>query len=201
MKKKQLLVLVLAMVCIAAISITATLAYLQSTDAVENTFTVGHVTITLDEADVNPDGTVIEGAVRVEKNEYKLFPGHTYTKDPTVHVAADSEECWLFVTVANGIERIEDAKTIATQMGEKGWEVLEGVTYNGLPVYAFMSTVEGGKDVPVFDSFKILGTVDNATLANYKDAKVTINAYAVQADGFDTAAAAWEAAHAAFNQQ
>ena len=76
-----------------------TMAYLTSTDKVENTFTVGNVKITLDEAKVNTDGTPAASAERVKANEYKLLPGHTYTKDPTVTVKAVSESSYVRMKV------------------------------------------------------------------------------------------------------
>lgn len=59
-----------------------------------NTFTVGKVEIKLDETDVtNPTGS------RVQANSYKLMPGTTYTKDPTVTVKAGSEESYVRMKV------------------------------------------------------------------------------------------------------
>ena len=43
-------------------------------------------------------------------------------------------------------------------------------------------------DYPVFGTFKL---TDDANVANYATANVTVTAYAIQADGFTTAAAAW----------
>ena len=103
MKKNKLrkaLLLICSAMLLVSITIGATVAYLTSTtEAVKNTFTVGQVDITLDEADTNidgepldKDGKVVEvaNAVRVEENEYKLMPGHTYVKDPTIHLTADT---------------------------------------------------------------------------------------------------------------
>ncbi len=188
-KKGKFLALALAAVLLVGTSILGTLAYLTSTDSVTNTFTVGNVKITLDEAKVKTDGTV-DGADRVKENEYKLMPGHEYTKDPTVHVDANSENCWLFVKVENGIADIEDAKTVAAQMDEKGWTAVAGAAN----IYAYKDIAKAGDNVVVFESFKIKGDVDNDTLAAYAGKTITVTAYAVQADGFDTAAAAWTAA-------
>ena len=77
---KPLLTLCCALLLVAA-GVFGTLAYLTGTDTVNNTFTVGNVKITLDEAKVTTDGTPVEGADRVKANEYHLLPGHTYTKD------------------------------------------------------------------------------------------------------------------------
>ena len=181
--------------CAAALvgaSVLGTMAYLTSSDEVVNTFTVGKVAITLDEQDVdNPEGD------RVQENAYKLMPGSTYTKDPTVHVDADSEDCYLFVKVENEIAGIEGAKTIASQMSEKGWVAVgdeEGLyvyTAEGAP-----AVVTAESDVTVFENFTIDGTVNNETLAFYEEKTITVTAYAIQAEGFEgqTAGDIWTAA-------
>ena len=62
--KSKALLLTLCAVLLVAASVMGTMAYLTSTDKVENTFTVGNVTITLDEAKVNTDGTPAAPAER-----------------------------------------------------------------------------------------------------------------------------------------
>lgn len=92
--KSKALLLTLCAVLLVAASVLGTMAYLTSTAKVENTFTVGKVEITLDETDVtNPTGP------RVTENSYKLMPGTTYTKDPTVTVKAGSEESYVRMKV------------------------------------------------------------------------------------------------------
>ena len=107
-KTSKALLLTLCAVLLVAASVMGTMAYLTSTDEVVNTFTVGKVAIKLDEAKVNADGTPVEGAARVQGNEYHLLPGHTYTKDPTVTVLQGSEESYvrLKVTFNNAAEII-----------------------------------------------------------------------------------------------
>lgn len=184
---KKTLTIILAFVLVIAMSVAGTVAYLTSQDSVTNTFTVGKVAITLDEAKVDANGAALTPEERVKANSYKLIPGHAYTKDPIIHVDANSEKCWLFVKVENGISEIEDsANTIAAQLAAKGWSAVNGAAN----VYAYEQSVAGGTDVPVFGSFKIAGDAD---VANYENATVVVTAYAVQADGFDTAAAAWTA--------
>ena len=130
-------------------------------------------------------------ASRVLTNDYKLVPGHTYIKDPEVHVTADSEDSYVFVKVENGIAALEssDADTIAEQMEAKGWFLVEGET----DVYFYgtsedaIKVVEGGENLRVFDQFVI---DDNAVLTDADGESVadnvTITAYAIQADGFST---------------
>ena len=192
--KSKALLLTLCAVLLVAASVLGTMAYLTSRDQVVNTFTVGSVAITLDETDV--DNSTAD-ASRDQANSYKLMPGHTYTKDPIVHVDSTSEECYLFVKVANEITAIEGGTTVAAQMTAKGWVAVDGAA--GVYVYSKDGTpavVAGGSNVTVFDNFTISGTVDNATLATYNNKTITVTAYAIQADGFEgkTASQIWKAA-------
>ena len=97
--KSKALLLTLCAVLLVAASVLGTMAYLTSSAEVKNTFTVGKVEIKLDEAKVNADGIPVEGADRVTANSYKLMPGNTYTKDPTVTVKAGSEESYVRMKV------------------------------------------------------------------------------------------------------
>ena len=179
--------------CIAALALgtaAVTLAYFTDTDEVTNTFTVGKVGITLDEADVNPDGTEITGADRVIENKYHLLPGHTYVKDPTVHVDKDSESCYVYVKVENGLIEIIDDITIEDQIVENGWTLLTGTT----DIYYKEYTASPGQDTDliVFENFKVKGeSVTGNQLEKYKDAAIKVTAYAIQKDGFGTAEEAW----------
>ena len=184
--KTKALALALCAVSRVVTTVFVTMAFLTSKDTVTNTFTVGKVTITLDEADVKSDGTYVSNKdARVDANEYKLIPGHTYIKDPTIHVADDSEECWLFVKVENGLEDIIDAETIGTQMSKNGWSLVDGET--NIYAYSEIATAET-RDYKVFNNFKIKG---EAAVDSYNNKNITIQAYAIQADGFATAADAW----------
>lgn len=92
--KSKALLLTLCAVLLVAASVLGTMAYLTSTDTVTNTFTVGKVEIKLDETDVtSPTGP------RVKANSYKLMPGTTYTKDPTVTVLKGSEDSYVRMKV------------------------------------------------------------------------------------------------------
>lgn len=182
MKKKitTIVALILCAVLLVAGSVAATLAYLTSqTAVVTNTFTVGNIAITLDEAKVNPDGTVVPDAARVTGNQYKLIPNQTYTKDPTVHVASGSEDSYLYVVVKNGISNVLVAggeKSIAAQMTANDWTLVDGYT----DLYKYNTTVNGEtENVVVFGSFTV-ADVDNDTLAAV-NGQITIQAFAIQA--------------------
>ena len=188
-KMKKFAMIAVCAMLLVCVTIGATVAYLTSIDQVTNTFTVGKVKIKLDEAKVDIDGKAVTPATRVTENNYKLMPGHEYTKDPTVHVEAESETCWVFVKVENQIADIEADKTIAVQIAEKGWDALAGVP--GVYYKEYTST-DDATDLVVFDNFKIKDDVDGTTLAGYEGKTVEVTAYAIQKDGFDTAQAAWD---------
>lgn len=181
-KAKKVLALVLCAVLLVGASVAGTLAYLTSQDVVTNTFTVGKVEITMDEAKVDEYGVADTAADRVDANTYKLIPGHTYIKDPIIHVGADSEACWLFVKIENG-----NANATINGLEENGWTQIENSLY-----WAYKgATVGANSNIPVFDSFTYASNVaDTKTDA---ERSIVVTAYAIQADGFSTSDAAWAA--------
>lgn len=189
---RKVLLTVFSALLIVTLSVGATVAFLTSTDEVKNTFTVGKVGIHLFETIVNEYGVATPTEMTSSNgNTYKLMPGHTYTKDPAVAVASMSETAWLFVTVENGIAAIEapsttDHPNIAAQMATNGWSLVPGTT----DVYAYETISSMGDWRYVFNTFTI---ADDADVSAYADAKIVINAYAVQSAGFSTSEAAWKA--------
>lgn len=196
-KLRKVLLLACSAVLLVCLSVGATLAYLTDTKTVTNTFTVGKVAITLDEAKVDLYGKVDTSATeRVTTNEYKMIANHTYTKDPTIHVATGSEDCWLFVKLTNplgDLETTDSAKTIAGQMTSDtyGWTRIDADNN----IYAYKAIVSAGANVPVFGTFTLS---DKITVDTTDPGDIVIVAYAIQADGFDTAEAAWTAAGSSF---
>ena len=190
--KTKAIALTLCAVLLVVASVMGTMAYLTSKDTVTNTFTVGNVSITLDEAKVTEYGVKVPDAGRVKANSYNLVPGHTYVKDPTVHVAANSEESYVFVKVENGLSAYEATNnTIASQITDKGWTALEGQT--GV-YYKNVSKSADAQDFVVFSNFTLSDTANNVEgWANLNNSNITVKAYAIQKDGFTDAAGAWNA--------
>ena len=187
---KKTLMIMLALVLVIAMSVSATLAYLTSSDSVANTFTVGKVVITLDEAKVDVYGVEEADADRVKANTYKLIPGHDYVKDPIVHVDPESEDSYVFVEIANGIDVI--AAEIVAQIEKNGWTKLEDNVY-----YKTVLADDTDKELEVFEGFTFPGTANPEA---YKDATIKVTAYAVQLDGFEgDVAGAWGVAKDAAN--
>ena len=208
MKKK--LMTVLALVLVIAMSVAGTYAYLTSTDTVKNTFTVGDVQIKLDEAQANPDGSLVPDAARVKANSYKLLPGHKYNKDPMVTVLKGSESSYVKMTVtftkASELDAIfaskgADMTSIFNGYDSTNW-IAKGNTKDttaNTRTYEFWykeavaaPTADVALDA-LFDSITVPGTITNAQLDTIKGMTITVNAYAIQADGFANADAAWAA--------
>ena len=250
-RTKRIITLAMATILLIGATVAVTVAFLQSTtEVVQNTFTVGKVGITLDEAlvteygkpatgyvdtndtDQDKDTTEViitgevdsvEKALRVTENYYKLLPGHEYVKDPTVHVAAGSEESYIRMLVT--ISDLADVKAVLgtdettgyflPQNFVEGWEDEKWIT-TGIVVedeeqniatyefryYKTVNTLDGKVlDLePLFTSIVVPENIENANLEKLKEMQVDIVAHAIQADGFveDDNGTAQENAWAAF---
>lgn len=188
---KKLVIAVVALSLALIAFAGTTLAWLISTpDPVTNTFTAGDVQITLDEAPTSADGygVVIDGN-RVTKNSYKLVPGRTYAKDPTVHVQANSEPCYVFVKIENQLVNVIDSTTdIETQIiTTYGWIKLSDNLY-----YKEVDTSTSVIDLIVFNGFKVDEDATNTQISANDNKNIIVTAYAVQMYGFDSAVEAWE---------
>ena len=209
-----------AALALVTASVMGTMAYFTNkTEQVNNTFTVGNVSIKLDEAPVDINGKETTGDRRTS-NTYKLYPGSEYDKDPTITVTG-SEDSYLFVKVANGISGVEKAASyvnaegnkatgkIADQMAAYGWHRLEVETDGNYDVYYYgtdseMTPVEANEKKPVFKNFAISNDVTGKTLSDLvktedSSAKtlITVKGYAIQSknianSGADNIKSAWE---------
>ena len=194
--KNKALLLTLCAVLLVAASVLGTMAYLTSRDAVENTFSVGSISLSLDEQDIDNDSNTSDnkdynGTTRDKANAYKLLPGHTYVKDPIIHITTGSEDAWVFVKVENGIADYE-AETVSggyTSIAEQitityGWTALTGV--DGVYYKEWHPT--DSTDLQVFANFKV---ADNANETEgwadieSSNKKINVTGYAVQMDGFE----------------
>ena len=175
---KKLIVAIAALSILLCCAVGGTLAYLwDKTDPVTNTFTYGDINITLDESkDLN----------------LKMIPGGTIAKDPTVTVDPTSETCYLFV-------KIDASAAVANYLEydvDSAWTRLEGVEN---VYYMVLETVPQApnNEFPILKNNQVTvkTTVTKemmeAVKANAKLVEMAFTAYAVQKEGFDTAAAAW----------
>ena len=207
--RSKALLLTLCAVLLVAASVLGTMAYLTSNDEVVNTFSVGSVAIKLDEAKANPDGTLVEGADRVKANSYKLLPGHTYNKDPMVTVLKGSESSYIKMTVtfskAAELDAIfapngADMTSIFNGYDSTNWNYkgnTKDTTANTRTYEFWYKEAVGAPTADValdalFDSITVPGSITNDQLKAIEGMTITVNAYAIQADGFTNAAEAWE---------
>ena len=207
--KKAMLMTLCAIILVVA-TVFGTMAYLTSTDEVVNTFTVGNVAIKLDEAKVGTDGKALTGAdaTRVKENSYKLLPGHTYNKDPMVTVLNGSEASYIKMTVtfskADALDAIfaPDGANLTSTF--KGYDTVNWIAKGNTKdanantrTYEFWYKEAVGAPNgdfaldALFDSITVPGTITKDQLASIEGMTITINAYAIQADGFQDAAEAW----------
>lgn len=219
-KQKMILALcsMAAVVVIVVTSVLGTVAYLTSSAAVSNVFTIGNVSMTLTESKVNPNGTLYDaGATQVDTNTYHLVPDTTYVKDPKITITAGSENSFLFVLVRNDLEGIAantaEHPSIAVQLARNGWAKYTKASTGW--VYVYVGHNNGVSNVPDEDAalsavtsfnyaaeavqpgeyylFKEFTIGHNANVSNYGAAKITITAVAIQNSGFNSIDEAWEA--------
>ncbi|MGI6237062.1 MAG: SipW-dependent-type signal peptide-containing protein [Candidatus Excrementavichristensenella sp.] len=206
--RKALLTLGAALLLVG-VTLGVTVAYLTSQDEVVNTFTVGDVEIKLDEAEANEDGSLVPGADRVQANNYKLVPGRTCNKDPMVTVLQGSEPCYVRMTVtfshASELDEIfepggADLINIFNGYDATNWiyqgNAKDAATNTRTYTFWYKAPVTAENDVALdalFDSITVPGAITNEQLATIEGMTITVNAYAIQAEGFENAADAWAA--------
>ena len=209
MKRSKPLVLALCAVLLVVGTILGTVAYLQDTASVVNTFTVGNVHLKLDEAVVDEKGEPTGGRTETG-NAYHLLPGETYTKDPTVTVLKGSEESYvrmmLTLNCASELDAIFAPNGAVLTEIFKGYDatkwtyvdVTRGndntITYE----FRYFETVEAEDNADLvldalFDTVTVPNTMTGDQLATIADLEITVEAHAIQATGFANADEAWVA--------
>lgn len=201
--KMKALFAVLCVAAVAVVSALGTLAYLTSEDSDVNIFTIGNVSLALEETDVDEDDDP-------HNNQYHVVPGGEYTKDPTVTVKAGSSEAYvrMIMTVKNAaaVQKIVDNEKhgltdYADFLG--GWNpqiwiyqdfVLDEENDVIEFEFRYHSIVDGFDEAgvkqdielePLFTTLKIPGTVGREELeALGEDFAIVFEAHAIQAAGF-----------------
>lgn len=219
--KKKILAITLCVAMLAIMLVSGTMAYFTDTQAKVNTFTMGKVDIELTEPSYSPGND----------GKLKVFPGQIYSKDPTITVASDSEDCYLVATVTisqrANLYKLYENDTDVTKDWGLSLAGNGGLVSGGVAAYAAVparenntsGTLLGGKvfltykedvaadtitytfyfkdiheagDVEVlFTEVAIPTIIDNGDLEG--DLTVTVNAYAIQAVGFDDVYEAFDA--------
>ena len=178
MRTRNTVTAILMFVLVLSFTIGGTLAWLTDTTApVTNTFTYGDINITLAET----------------TEVYKMVPGNSISKDPSVTVESGSEACWLLVKV----EESANFKDFMTYTIASDWTQLAGV--NGVYYREVNAVTEDTKfDVLANNQVQVSDTVTKEALTALTEATyptLTFTAYAVQRDNIETAEQAWEIAN------
>lgn len=199
MKKTKLLTTLGAVALIGAIGVGSTFAYLTSeTGVVKNTFTVGKVQFDtsmgagLTESEVARDENGkyqkdVDGPknwTKTEQEYTKLVAGEELLKDPTVHIAANSEDCWVFAKIENANE------DLSIEYNVNEWEDVTAAykTANQIEdeihyvVYATKNIIPTSETVThstIFNSVKVSEDLASGT----EFTPIKISACAVQATG------------------
>ena len=204
----KLLAVFMTMILVVGGVIGGTVAWLiAETNPVVNTFTFGDISIELEETKVDIDGNPVDGddedtdpdkiTGADDQNEYKLIPGVEYLKDPTVTVEAESEKCWLFVTVTENIAFVEGAvegsfETYLTYaVDTEVWKALTPKE-NGTQVYYTVVEYDAEND-QIFNVLKDKKVSVSEDLTKEQieildgNPTLTFQAYAVQYSGFEPA--------------
>ena len=194
--RKKLQITIVCLSVILCTLVTGTIAWLtDKTDPVTNTFTPSNIDVELSET---KGGT---------NKEFKMVPGATIEKDPTITVAANSEACWLFVKieekggdvtvgeVSHNFDAFVTYEMAADTQGAKIWTPVNGTT--GV-YYRQVGASDTAQDFPVLNDNKVTvkSDVTKAMMdALYADTTkyptLTFTAYAIQQEGFGTAELAW----------
>lgn len=188
--KKRILTVALV-VALLATCFAGTYAYLQDSKAQTNTFTTGNVLISLDEAKVEKDeatGNLVakkdaEGKVErtTADQEYKLFPGMTVTKDPTITLVDGSEDAWVAAKVTF---TYRDAYKLLSG-GVLETDAVD-VVQDGNVVYVYVKTAQTKDSNPIvlFDTLKVPADWGNTEMGLLNNMTIDVRAFAVQKHGF-----------------
>lgn len=209
--KHKVLIACISLIAIASTIITFALLTFE-TDTLVNTFTVGQVSLKLDETDVDETGTPIPNANRVTGNAYKLIPGKEYVKDPTMTVLSGSEASYVRILVT-----ITKAKEIKEVFGSdflpekyvSGWDKTKwistsikenddnSITYEFRYHKVVTGYVDGKKQEvvlePLFNMFTAPGELTSEDLKKIEGFEIKVVGNGIQATGFKSAEEAWAA--------
>ena len=192
--KKRILTVALV-IALLATCFAGTYAYLQDQEEQVNTFTVGNVTISLDETKVtkNDAGNLVSTGERTtEDQSYKLFPAMVVDKDPTITVDSTSENAWIAAKIT------VSGTDVAMLQYLSGGALKNGsadVVIDGNVAYIYVKAIKAANDkVVLFEKLTVPTEWNNTQLAEINNMKITVDAYAVQANGFANCQAAMQAA-------
>lgn len=214
---RKLLVLLMALTLLIGCALGGTAAWLiTKSDTVTNTFTKGNITLSLSEPSWQTNFINSEGV-----GTYKAIPGDLIPKDPTVTVGANSVDCYVRMFMVIWWEPITDGYFTATdsdawfkayaggdqyvsghfmqdancvRLYDKTNDYVLGIVQE----FRYSDKIETSESAqvlrPPFGAIQVPTDLGQEQFASLDNFKLIMLAQAVQADGFASAEAAFEAA-------
>ena len=177
--------LIVALTLVFCTAVGGTVAWLiDKTDTVTNTFTYG---------DINIELTETTGDL------YKMMPGTDLAKDPTIFVDNKSEDCWLYIKIAES-GNFDDFMTYQvadgwTQLKDANDQPIEGIYFR--TVDSGDAAAAAGLSILKDNKVSVLSTVTKGQLNALTEQtlpSLAFTGYAVQRDAnFTNALDAWNA--------
>lgn len=204
MKKKSILILVASVVVTAAVAVGGTIAYFTAQDTAVNTFTVGNVSIDLDEANVKQESdndinwVEDEDADRITDggaSYTNIIPGSVIYKDPTITVGENSEDCYVRFIVtcdkwaefSQNLTKEEKADIINTfAVAGVDTTKFDYKTVGNSFVITCKDVLSASSVATAFTGFTVPATLNNeefAAINGDTGFKITVEAQAIQAKG------------------
>lgn len=181
---KKAVITAVALTLVVCLAIGGTLAYLmQKTDPVTNTFAVGDINIELKEHEL-VNGVLGTNEV-TSNNTYKVVPGGSQPKDPFVRVAANSEDCWVYVCVVNNM--VIDKNIVVTYEVANTWtqvatqtDANTGVVTTLYRYNAKVETSNQAQTLSVFTTVSYSKDILKTNIQQLKDKTIVLTAFAHQ---------------------
>ena len=206
MMNKKLVTTLVACALVGVVGVGGTFAYLTAnTNEVQNTFTIGSVHFDeemnggLDESlatrDINGVYQLDTGDRVLTQTYSDILPGETVQKDPTIHMANDSEMAWVFAEV-----KYDPTQVASINYNTDEWTVINDITLPAGRVILYHNS-QLGKYVsnPASNNSKIFTSVTFQNMANNTILHtVDIDAFAIQASAYASPEAAYSANEVAF---
>lgn len=181
-KSKKALILALSFVLIFSAVTATTYSWLSSqSETVMNTFAGGAITVTIDEAQVDPHGKKIPNGERVISNNYKYVAGSVLDKDPTPTILKGSDECYVFLCVENELPDM-----FTTNTDEISWTKVTKKDNKTLYMYFETVDAENAEDDivlnPIFTQVTVSKELTQDDIAQFGEKALNVTAYAIQTE-------------------
>jgi len=176
MKLNRKWILVIALVMSVAMATGGTLAYLTSTETVDNTFTVGSVKIDLVEEEFD----------KLQKPPV-LLPGTVIPKDPLIKNIGTTEAwVWMKITMPTALYKLLDINWDTT--GEWTQEVTAGDPDTVITMKRGQKLAAGAETVEAFTQISLPTTLKDKEMAalGSDPLNIRVTAFAIQDSNFGT---------------